>query len=93
MTELVVVVTQAGVQIKQMTIQVIRAILKVFLNGVKYLTNLFAQELFKDPVLEIPLVGTITNWEIIQLVGIYLFLRGRHWTEILFLLVVFYLLY
>lgn len=86
------VVSQAGTQLKTMTIQLIRAILRVFLNGVKYLTNLFAEEFFKDPVLEVPIIGTITNWDIIQLAGLYLFLRGRHWSEILTLGLLFYLL-
>ena len=84
---------EAVVELRQWTLQLVTMILKVFVNGFKRVTQLITQDLFTDTVVELPLLGPITSWHIIQFTLLYWVLRGRGGAEIILLGIIwFYIL-
>jgi hypothetical protein len=78
--------------IKEFTLSVIRTLILVFARGFARFSQIIAENIIQpEPILEIPIYGEISNWDVFKFVLIYFVIRGRSLMDMLVMSICYYL--
>jgi hypothetical protein len=79
------------IKAKEITLELLRLLARVFAKGFARLTEVIADTVV-EPIVELPVVGEITNWDVMKLVFVYMALRGRTWLDCVILIGAYWLI-